>query len=63
MAENSQKSIKNEVFIRKSRKKHEKARFLLNFSIYICDTILRKPAKPLSSDTLNLVGVSFWGEQ
>jgi len=37
--------------------------FFLNFSIYICDIMYRKPTKPLSLDTLNLVGVSFWGEQ
>ena len=38
-------------------------RFFLNNPMYICDIMFRKPAKPLSSDMLNLVGVSFCGEQ
>ncbi|OHB51496.1 MAG: hypothetical protein A2Y10_11520 [Planctomycetes bacterium GWF2_41_51] len=54
---------KNAVFSGKSKKNYGKTRFFLNFAVYICDIIIRKPAKPLSSDTLNLVGVSFWGEQ
>lgn len=54
--------LKSEVFLKVFKKKYEKVRFFLNISIYMCDTTNRKPAKPLSSDTLNLVGVSFWGQ-
>lgn len=48
--------------IRIPKKYYEKLRFFLNNSICICDNMNRKPAKPLSSDTLNLVGVSFLGK-
>jgi|GEM_PF-3790688 len=54
---------KSKVFLKVLKKYYRNLRFFLNFSIYICDIMYRKPAKPLSSDTLNLVGVSFWGEQ
>jgi len=57
-----QNSCKKVVFLRNLKKYYINLRFFLNISTYICDNMCRKPAKPLSSDTLNLVGVSFLGE-
>lgn len=52
---------KKPVFLKNFKKYYKNLRFFLNISIYICDNINRKPAKPLSSDMLNLAGVSFLG--
>lgn len=52
---------KKPVFCEIFKKYYRNLRFLLNNSMYICDIICRKPAKPLSSDMLNLVGVSVLG--